>query len=718
MGAAVADDRPAEPAGPAAQDAKDEPQARPEQEKKEEPRKKEGPPVPDGARPKPGEDGGPSSRRSPEGDGAADLEDEPDAALSPAEVRRRLAEIRHTRAMSTGGDAVGRDQINITVHRTGTGERWEVRDCVEGDADLAAHRAAFAATPSRQMLAGALARRRVAVLRAGPRSGATTTATAALALFAGRIREVAGDRSPASLTAEIIEPGCGYIFEARGAAWTERLRGPAVLGCRELLVRRDAWLVVVVSADCAADALDDLLVQHEPPDPMDVLSRHLRALLPTDEPVVAEALRAADPPPRTPGEAAGLARAVARGRARGRTVGQVMRERPHPLRAEARARLSQIRDGQPEERDLVRRAFLIAWSVLHVLPAVHVCRAAQSLAKELYETEKKKTDAKLGQLPFGDILAAWLGESPEAQGNDALERPVDADRRIPMRAGLAEAVLHVVWFDYVVAHDALLRWLGALAEDSDSRVRALAALALGRLAVYDFDFMAQSCFVRWSTSSRQSQHQVTAWALEETVKRAPRRLGRVFDVADAWARGKNQAQRSTALRMYGTCLGVQNPERALRGLRQITLRDAPALAHPIAMSVAEIFAGGQGPTVVRALTAWCGSPQPHVRRMAAGCLAELARLDDAEGVPQLMVLFAKEPALVAKLWRQVLTSRQCGRKPWDALRAWHRRGTDLTGLRLLLEEDPCLRRPLAFYLGPWQPGSRPHNPYVHVRETT
>jgi hypothetical protein len=287
-----------------------------------------------------------------------------------------------------------------------------------------------------------------------------------------------------------------------------------------------------------------------------------------------------------------------------------------------------------------------------------------------------------------------------------------------MRPGLAEAVLHVVWFDYVVAHDALLHWLGALAEDSDSRVRALAALALGRLAVYDFDFMAQTCFVAWSRSSRQSLHQVTAWALEETVKREPARLNRVFDVADAWARGKDGAQRSTALRMYGTCLGVQKPDRALRGLRQIALRDASALARPIAMSVAEIFAGGQGPTVLRALTAWCGSPQPHVRRMAAGCLAELARLDDAEGMPQLMALFAEEPVLVAGLWRQVLTSRQCGRKPWDALRAWHKRGTDLTGLRLRLEEDGRLRQPLAFYLGSWRPGSSSDRSSIHVRETT
>ncbi|MGI5327871.1 hypothetical protein [Actinomadura nitritigenes] len=626
-------------------------------------------------------------------------------------MRRRLAEIRHIRAMSTGGDAIGRDQINITVHRTGIGERWEVRDCVTGDADLAA-------TPSRQMLAAALTRRRVAVLRAGPRSGATTTAIAALSLFAGRIREVAGDRSPASLTAEIIEPDYGYVFEARGAAWATRLHAPAALGCQNLLAERNAWLVIVVAADCATDALDDLLVQHEPPDPLDVLSRHLGALLPDDETATAEALRAADPPPRTPGEAAGLARAVARGLVRGRTVGQVMAERPHPLRAEARSRLSQIRDGQPEERDLVRRAFLIAWSVLHVLPAVHVCRAAQSLAAQLYETEKKKTDAKLGQLPFGAILTAWLGEPAGDPGHDALERPIDVDRRLPMRAGLAEAVLHVVWFDYVVAHDALLHWLGGLAEDSDSRVRALAALALGRLAVYDFDFMAQTCFVAWSRSSRQSLHQVTAWALEETVKREPARLDRVFDVADAWARGRNGAQRSTALRMYGTCLGVQNPERALRGLRQIALKDASALAQPIAMSVAEIFAGGQEPVVVRALAAWCGSPQPHGRRIAAGCLGELARLDDVEGVPQLMALFAEEPALVAGLWRQVLTSRQCGRKPWDALRAWHKRGTDLTGLRMRLEEEPRLRQPLAFYLGSWKPGSRPHRSSIHVKETT
>ncbi|MFG2089814.1 hypothetical protein [Spirillospora sp. NPDC048824] len=603
--------------------------------------------------------------------------------------------------MSESGDAIGRDQINITIHGSGDGKGWEVHSRSETDGDLADHWRTFAATPSRALLAEVLSRQRVAVLRARRRSGATTTALAALAMFTVRVREVSGNRPPASLPATVIEPGCGYVFDAVGAAWTARPRGSAVLGCRRLLEQHGAWLVVLVDSTADTENVRELLVEHEPPDPRDVLANHLHAALPGESAFVTEVLREAQPPPRTPGEAADLARALIRGHRAGRPIGAVMAGRPHPLREEARTRLRQNRDGPPEERDLARRAFLIAQAVLHDLPAAHVCRAAHHLAEQLYEVEKQKTNAKLGQLPFGDILESWLDAPPADTGGDGPGDP-DIDRRLPMPEGFAEAVLHVVWFDYIVAHEALLHWLSGMAEnDPDRRVRFRAALALGRLAVYDFDFMVQTCFVPWSHDRRQSLHQVTAWALEETVKRDPAKLTRVFAAADAWSRGRSITQRSTALRMYGTYLGVQNPERALRGLRHIVLKgDAADQRRWVTFSLVEIFAGGRRTTVARTLVDWASSPQVRIRRTAADSLAELAELDDPSGMPELMTMFEAEPELVGRLWRLVLTSRLCGRRPWDALRTWRKRGVDMTELRGRLESDPRLRRPLAFYLGP------------------
>lgn len=656
------------------------------------------------------EDGGPAKDNADGGnrergphetaESQPELQEAPDAALSQEDLRRQQAEIRKIRAMSGSGDAIGRDQINITVHGSADGEGWQVYTRTESESDVSDHLRSFASTPSRNLLAEVLSRGRIAVLRSRRRSGATTTALAALATFTERIREIGGDRPPASLPEAVIEPGCGYVFDAVGAAWAAHPRDTAVLGCHRLLERRGAWLIVLVDANADMDSVRDLLVEHEPPDPLRVLAAHLKAAFPGESAFVSEVLQT-EPPPRTPGEAADLAKAAIRGRRAGRPMSAVMEERPHSLREEARRRLRQNRHDPPEERDLARRAFLIAQAVLPELAATHVCRAAYRLAVQLHEVEKQKTDEKLSQLPFGDMLDNWLDTAPSVTVGNTPDHAAETDRRLPMQEGLAEAILHVVWFDYIVAHEALLRWLRDLADTySDRRVRFRAALALGRLAVHDFDFMVQTCFVPWSESPRISLHEATAWALEETVKRDPSKLPRVFAAADAWARGRIIGQRSTALWMYGTYLGVRDPNRALRGLRHLVLKDDARLRHRIKVSLVEIFAGGQRRAVVDALADWACSPHPRMRRAAGDCLAELAQLNDPSGAPELMTMFDEQPGPVSRLWRLVLASRLCGHRPWDALRAWHKRGVDMTELRVLLENEPRLRRPLAFYLGP------------------
>jgi hypothetical protein len=155
----------------------------------------------------------------------------------------------------------------------------------------------------------------------------------------------------------------------------------------------------------------------------------------------------------------------------------------------------------------------------------------------------------------------------------------------------------------------------------------------------------------------------------------------------------------TAVRLYGAHLGVIDPARAMSGLRSITLGEASPHRQTVLWSVVEIFAEGQSKVVAHSLADWALSPQPTVSRMAAECLAELARLDDAERHPLLLRLYDEEPDLVVRLWQRVLSSGSCGNRPWNALRAWVDRGLDIGGLRSRLEESERLRRPLDFYLG-------------------
>ncbi|WP_067821758.1 hypothetical protein [Actinomadura kijaniata] len=638
----------------------------------------------------------------PDGNGQ---EGDPDAALSAEDFRRRQAEVRAIRAASSGaGDAVGRDKIVMTVYASDHGHRWQVGVYTDDEEALARHRERFVGVSSRNALAAMLGERRLAVLRGASRTGRKTAALAALALFTERIRLVQGEWPPSRLTGEVVEPGCGYVFDATDALWARRPSAPALLGCLPLLESRSAWLVVLLPPDCDDTAVRDLVVGHVPPDPSTVLDRHLRADLRDEPGVAAEVLSGADPP-ATPADAADLARSVVRGRACGRSVTAVLESRPHPLRELARERLRQQRGVGLEQRDLARRAFLISWSVLYERPAVQICAAAQRLAERLHWISTSKTDTKLGQLPFGDVLDSWLGDVRREEAVPTAE----VDRRLPVRKDFAEAVFHVVWFDYVVARTALLDWLTDLATDSDRRVRVLAALALGRLAAYDFDFIAQRCFGPWSRSSSSVLHEVTAWALEEVAKRERGRHREIFALADGWAGAASLARRSTAALLYGTELGTRDPGRAMRGLRRIARSDAKRLLRPVTLSVVEIFASGQGEAVVEALTDWAASPRPAVCWTAAGCLAELARLSDETDRPPLLALSDRRPDPVTELWRRVLTSRFCGSRPWDALRSWPERGVDIDDLRDRLERaDERLRRPLLFYLGPrTRPGPHP-----------
>src|SRR5690606_14436729 len=144
------------------------------------------------------EDGGPAKDNADGGnrergphetaESQRELQEAPDAALSQEDLRRQQAGLRKVRATCGSGDAIGRDQINITVHGSADGEGWQVYTRTESESDVSDHLRSFASTPSRNLLAEVLSRGRIAVLRARRRSGATTTALAALATFTERIR--------------------------------------------------------------------------------------------------------------------------------------------------------------------------------------------------------------------------------------------------------------------------------------------------------------------------------------------------------------------------------------------------------------------------------------------------------------------------------------------------------------------------------------------------
>lgn len=669
------------------------------------------------ASPKPADDGKPEEPSQPEKRAEQNRKEkktsnpdeiEPEPDLSAQDRRRQHEDLRRIRLNSYGGDAfLGDRNTHYHFQASGADRPWLVSHLSDDDTKVL--RKTFAGTRSRTDLANLLAKHRIAVLHGRHGCGRKTAALAALSQCMAKLAIIDGDSVPAALRAEDIKPGHGYLYDASGKTWTRNISEPAILGCRQLLADVDAQLVVLLADDVSADAVSTCTVEHEPPDPYDVLSRHLRHALPDhDISVITGRITYA---PRTPRDAADLAAALAKGILEGRLVEEILAERPHPQHIEARRLLRQSADGLNGDRDLGKRAFFIAWAVLDGLPTVQICRAAQRLAELLYDTESPDTHAKLGLLPFGAILDEWLGDARD----DPPDYAETMDRRLPHRAGFARAVMDVVWFDYVIAHEALLDWLEGLCSHTDPQVRLKAAQAIGRLASYDFDFIEQRYFIRWSGGAKRVLHETTAYALEAAVAYDGRRFERVFERAEQWAKG-TLAQQSTATQLLGTVLGVRDPARAMRILRQIAVSQPKALRSPLIWSIVEMFAGGSGLAVLDALRSWARSPHPAVRRLTALSLAELARIgrgyllpDDRKGsareqnVPPLMAFYDRSSVRVIDLWLQVLTSRTCGPEPWNALRAWQKAGVDFTALRKALEREPRLRAPLKFYLGPSQP---------------
>jgi hypothetical protein len=627
--------------------------------------------------------------------------------VSPGvDLREAQEEVRELRAASyASGGAFGRDQNNyFTFDVSGTRRHWQVGLLTADQVERI--RRTFAGTPSRNTLVNRLAKHRVCVLRGRRGSGRRTTALMALSHHTDGLALIGGPSAPAALGIENLRPGYGHVYDATGKGWTKRLTEPEVFGCRETLATLDARLVILVSDDVSTTAVEDCTVDYEPPDPYDVLARHLRHALP-DQDIDVVLARITDGP-GSPQEAAQLAAALAEGIAAGRTVEEILASRPHLRRVEARALLRQYQ-GDEGDRDLGKRAFIISCAVLEGLSAVQICRAAQRLATRLFEIESPDTRAKLSLLPFGAILDEWL---PDVR-NDPPDYVDEMDRRLKHRGGFAEAVMDVVWFDYVVAHDALLSWLEELGSDRDLHVRFKAAQTLGRLAAYDFDFIEQRCFVPWSEQRKRALHEMTAWALEAVIASRPQRREKVLARTERWANG-SLTQQSTAAALFGTFLGVHDPARAMRSLRQIMVRSPDELRDGVIASVVNIFAGGSESAVVEALGGWARSPQPAVRRAAAlalaeiSCLARVAVLDSAgnagrvavDSRPPLLALYEQSPEPVIDLWLHVLTARTCGKEPWNALRSWQKSGVAFSGLRDALEREPRLRLPLRFHLGP------------------
>lgn len=630
-----------------------------------------------------------------------ELETLPENDRSGAERRalqRSLRELRHefieqagARNTAYGGDAFGGDKVigDKVIVRFGERGAWKVAAVPPERQDDVWRR--FAATPTREKLIRALDDQVVAVLQGPLGSGRRTAALAALSHHHRELRMIGSQGPPAFLEKEILAPGYGYLYDATGQDWTKRLTETDVLGCSDVLAALNSRLVIVVGVDANTDDVTGLVTVHEPPDPRDVLVRQLTDRLDERRFGIPEIIDRITDMPTDARDAGELAVDLATGLESDMSVEQVCANRLAPYRRQARDALRQ----EDDDRDLGRRAFVIAGAVLDGLPTVQVCRAAYDLAVRLFEVEKPGKDAKLALPPLKDILEDWLRKTGEGRA-----RPAQAmDRTLSFENRFAEAVMDSLWLDYVVSHQALLSWLSRLARDSDPRVRMKAAHAVGRFAAYDFDFVYEHCIAEWSASRSEALHLATAWALEAVVAQRPERQEHVAGLLWMWSRDGGSgdiARRSTAVRLCGTILGSRAPAKAMDALQEIARRHPLVLKAAVRDAVVELYAGGASAVVVQDLLTWLRTHPRILGALVSDCLTGIAQLPH-DGRPPLLAHYDADPGPVGTLWQEILLSPYGGQGPWNALREWAKHGVCFDALRDGLYSESRLRPRMRFY---------------------
>ncbi|MFI6393734.1 hypothetical protein [Nonomuraea sp. NPDC050540] len=432
------------------------------------------------------------------------------------------------------------------------------------------------------------------------------------------------------------------------------------------LKERGSVLVVVADTQPAGSTVvtTENVVTYEPPPNERVLARYLQADLGEDEvdrlmalPVVRTELARC----HSPRETATYALELIAGVHEGRTPEDVVQNRdPTEAIAEARKELASE-----------RRTFLIACAVLDGLDAGTVVPESERLAK-LQGVSLTK------DIPISDWSAC--ADIRSAGGGDGNTVHLVHPR-------LASKILEVAWQEQVGLRGALLPWLKDLAVHQDMRVRVKAAQAMARLATYDFKVIRREVLRVWAADGGYRTRQAVAWTLEALALAEDGRFaGRVRGLVSDWVRSRDVCLQAAGVAAYGTFLGAEYPDSALKAMRRIAggrlqrldrrrggvERAERELSTIVEKAILDVFLAGAYEKVVGELADWTRLPFWRWRRCAATCLVRLSKQDGGlPGWPMLMELAdgqARFRADVAQLWRNALNEEHRSVNAWPHLR--------------------------------------------------
>jgi hypothetical protein len=325
---------------------------------------------------------------------------------------------------------------------------------------------------------------------------------------------------------------------------------------------------------------------------------------------------------------------------------------------------------------ILGRCFMASVAALHGCPEVVISQAAMDLAKRI--DEDWKVDDERRTRPIWEELQSWLRStkstarpSPRPGGG----RTLLLDR--PRAPGIA---LQVLWEEHPTIREALIQWLRRLTEHPDPGVQVRAAHAVGMFATLDFETINTRFLAGWSDSRSSYDHRRAALVLEAAACDL-RLKGRVHAHLRGLARSKRYGHRAVAVRAYGSRIGLEAPDEALRVLRSVSVQLNLRLDHEIAVTVANLCHAGTAPWIIRELSSWVSEGSDGGRYSAALAFGRLAApWSDASAGPGLAGVCASDH--LVRLWQNVLRlrirSKGSGRPrlalpdAWDVFCTWVR----------------------------------------------
>lgn len=669
------------------------------------------------------EPGGDEAGRRPEDDESGQAEDDPEPLVGDEDDEEPLAAGPYAHAEN--GDAAhnmrknraGRDYFeNSVIINPFTAPGTD--DYVEyAPDDLERLLARYVRSPNHEDLVAAVEHNRVVAVSGVPGTGRTMTAVAALRDAGYRVGSISPRVPPARIVADRLRDGHGYVLDATYASWAHSIDVSVLQTMSGKIKDTNCRLIIITGAGTLTDSVSaTYVVRHRAPDPWEVTAAYLGEKLTGRDAEGRAALRRlfekADLPHR-PRVLAQAAEDYSELDWPGFQIGA------NRLEEAARERL--IKPAAMSREDWIGcRSFLIAWAVLDGRPAAEVCEAAVDLADHLYRVERPdlyragndgesgEDRRRLRRGPLTERFDRWFGYAAEidgatrsSNGTNPAESPLTFhnDRFGP-------ALIRVLWNDHPVVREPLMRWLDRYVMAESRDVRRRAALVVGSFASQDFAYIKNRYFTAWVGDRYIARHWAVARAIEEACRVEPR----LAPEANALTRelsGGGLTRQSAAVRAYGTTVGAENVDGALRDLRSIAARSGTELGTAILGSLTSLFLGGAEEQVTKALTDWARSGDAALTRLAAEALDRIARRNDPRTgrTPALLDYAGGGPAAldaVAGLWNAVLTGPAAGQGHWRILREWHRRTPRppaLDDLITALARDASLRPRLRFKLG-------------------